>query len=58
MSDPATLEGYLLGWRSSSPIYRLHILGMLTDLDENEFYKLMKIKSPSDFRKALLKHGN
>lgn len=52
----AKLDGFVLLWRSSSEWYRLGMLQKLTEANENKFYKAMKIETPADLRKALLKH--
>ena len=54
MSEKASLEGFMLLWRSSGMYYRMGMLQRLTEANENKFYKAMKIETPADLRKALL----
>ncbi len=56
MSESSFLDGLKTLWGAVSPQTRVWILQQLTERTENKFYKLMKIETPADLRKALLKH--
>ena len=55
MSESAFLDGLKTLWGAVSPQTRVWILQQLTERTENKFYKAMKIETPADLRKAIVK---
>lgn len=61
MSDEATAEGFVMGWRSSGPYYRMGaIIPALNKQPKvrERFLKTLKLSTAADFMEALVKHGN
>lgn len=60
MSDEASAEGLVLGWRSSGIYYRAAVV--VPKANENpkvreRFLKTLKLQTAADFMEALVKHG-
>lgn len=58
MSDEASAEGYVMGWRSSSPYYRVGAIVPALNKSpkvRERFLKTLKLSTAADFMEALVK---